>query len=145
MHISELNRVYGPRRAGWSGLLFLCLAGILWFGCGGDEDEPATREDVVAACREYQEAACRAFARCVDGTPAQVSACIADGNSRCASQVAPSSCWEEQRAALEDCAADVEEESCVLLCDSDSCEDECTWICPAQPPGASMQIRPRME
>ena len=114
---------------------YLWLVCLSLAACGGDKD-PATIEDVISACHDYGEAACRAFADCIGLSEQEVTRCIADGDARCGPQRAPEWCWDAQRDAYDDCAGDVDDRSCDVLCDGASCMDECRWVCPPQPPDA---------
>jgi hypothetical protein len=116
----------------WPSLVSACLLSVSLAGCAGDDY--ATGEEVLAVCHEYQDAACRAFAVCLGASEPEVAACMETGRSRCRQGIGAVTCWDQQRAALDDCAADVAEESCESLCNAESCSHQCDWLCPEAAP-----------
>jgi len=101
-------------------------------GCSDDGGGPASSTQVIAACHEFNDAFCRGIADC-GSIPGGVDACIADRNRKCPQELEPEWCWDEERDALEDCAADIRDQSCQQLCPNGNCSFTCTWLCQMAP------------
>ena len=109
-------------------IIGMALASLLP-ACAADEP-PATREDVIAACFDYSEAACRTFGRCLGQSEAEIADCIESEQGGCDRELENYTCWDNQRDAYQRCS-DIEGESCDSACGDDGfCFDYCPYSCP---------------
>jgi hypothetical protein len=91
---------------------------------------PATRDDVLAACVSFHEAACAKWAECEAWPAARLDQCIADTSAFC--DPAARACWDLQVTAFEHCADAWSSRTC-----ADSHRDgsaACAFTCPADAP-----------
>jgi len=89
-----------------------------------------TRDEVLEACLDFEEAACRKGASCRGDDEVAFDLCLLQAEVTCNRQVDRITCWDGLAAGYEECL-ELEDAACEDLCDDEGvCVFSCTFECP---------------
>ena len=108
----------------------ICASLALAIAATGCAEDKASREDVIAACEDFEATVGRRFGECLGWPQAMIDSYIAQNQAGCEAGLEDETCWDRQHDSYGSCGDSVASEPCPELCPNDNCFVYCPYFCP---------------